>query len=300
MAGLSDYLTDQQITTEAMPSWFSTAQQKLVTDVGKAVPVQQAATTAPAAQAAFGAAGPFATGQNILETVGSGAANPWIVSTDATGKQTVAPNMATPLGGLFGAQQQYLNQILPDIEAAETAKYIGGGGFGSRMNLSAAERARAAAASDLFQKQMSSALQAQQTAAQAGSGLGQLGAQQAQEAIDTATFLQSYPYADLVNMANIYKTIAPSAGKSTVQKAQMSLPSQLGALSTIFGGGQQGLQGLAGNLSDFFNWAGKKLGTTTGGTVPGSTDIAGTSGTGYDPYADYGYTFIPYGTSEGE
>lgn len=286
MPGLSSYLTDTATTREEMPSWFTGAQQQLVTGTQAAAPVPIAQTTAPAAQAAFGPQGPFAAGQQILETIGSGAVNPWTVS--STGQ--VTPNVATPLGGLFGAQQQYLNQILPDIEAAETAKYIGSGGFGSRMNISGAERAKAAAAADLFQKQMSSALQAQQTAAQAGTGLGQLGSQQAQEAIDTATFQQAYPYADLVNMANIYKTIGPSLGKTTNVSTQLSLPKQLGALSTIFGGSQQGLQGLYNNMSNFFNWAGGALGGG-GGTVPGSIDIAGTADAGYDPYADYGYTY---------
>ncbi len=271
MAGLSSYLTDTGVTTEAMPSWFSTAQEQLVKGVGAATPVTQASTVAPSAISAFGTTGPFASGQKILETIGTGAANPWTVS--STGQ--VTPNVATPLGGLFGAQQQYLNQIMPDIEAAETAKYIGSGGFGGRMNISAVERAKAAAAADLFQKQMSSALQAQQTAAQAGAGLGQLGSQQAQEAIDTATFQQAYPYADLVNMANIYKTIGPSLGKTTSAETKLSLPKQLGALSTVFGGGPQGLQGFAGNLSDFFRSAGNLFsGSGSFGPVGGTAEEA--------------------------
>jgi len=271
MAGLSSYLTDTGITTEQMPSWFSTAQEQLVKGVGAATPVTQASTVAPSAISAFGTTGPFASGQKILETIGTGAANPWTVS--STGK--VTPNVSTPLGGLFGAQQAYLNQIMPDIEAAETAKYIGSGGFGGRMNISAVERAKAAAAADLFQKQMSSALQAQQTAAQAGAGLGQLGSQQAQEAIDTATFQQSYPFADLINKANIYKTIGPALGKTTSTETKLSLPKQLGALSTVFGGSQQGLQGLAGNLSDFFKNAGNVFsGTGSFGPVGGTAEQA--------------------------
>ncbi len=274
MPGLSSYLTDTNITTEQMPSWFSSAQEQLVQGVGAAAPVAQANTVAPTAVSAFGATGPFASGQKILETIGTGAANPWTVS--STGQ--VTPNVSTPLGGLFGAQQQYLNQIMPDLEAAETAKYIGSGGFGGRMNISAVERAKAAAAADLFQKQMSSALQAQQTAAQAGAGLGQLGSQQAQEAIDTATFQQAYPFADLINKANIYKTIGPALGKTTSTETRLSLPRQLGALSTIFGGSQQGLQGFAGNLSDFFRRAGTALGGGVGegsfGPVGGTAEEA--------------------------
>lgn len=271
MAGLSSYLTDTGITTEQMPSWFSSAQEKLVKDVGTATPVAQASTVAPTAVSAFGTTGPFASGQEILETIGSGAVNPWTVS--STGQ--VTPNVATPMGGLFSAQQAYLNQIMPDLEAAETAKYIGSGGFGGRMNISAVERAKAAAAADLFQKQMSSALQAQQTAAQAGAGLGQLGSQQAQEAIDTATFQQAYPYADLVNRANIYKTIGPALGKTTETSTKLSLPRQLGALSTVFGGSQEGLQGFAGNLSNFFKNAGNLFsGSGSFGPVGGTAEEA--------------------------
>jgi hypothetical protein len=274
MAGLSNYLTDTAVTKEALPSWFTGAQEELVKGAKGVTGVPIGQTVAPAAQAAFSPSGAFATGQSMLESIGSGAANPWITSTDATGRTMVSPNVATPMGGLFQAQSDYLNQILPDIQAAETAKYIGGGGFGSRMNLSGVERAKAAAAADLFQKQMQSALQAQQTGVQAGAGLGNIGAQQAQEAIDTATFQQAYPYADLVNLANIYKTMGPALGKTTEVSTKLSLPRQLGALSTIFGGGQQGLQGLTGNLSNFFNWAGSAL--------SGSGSGSGSSGSGGD------------------
>lgn len=177
MPGLNEYLTDTAVTTEAMPSWFTGAQEKLIEKAGQAVSPAIGATTAQKAIDVFGAQGPFGSAQSTLETIGSGAANPWITKTDAMGQRTTTPNVATPLGGLFSAQQQYLNQILPDISAAETAKSIAGGGFGSRMNLSAVERAKAAAAADLFQKQMSAALQGQQTGVQAATGLGTLGSQ---------------------------------------------------------------------------------------------------------------------------
>lgn len=281
MAGLSNYLTDTAVTKEALPSWFTGAQEQLVKSAQGTAGVPIGQTVAPAAQAAFSPGGAFASGQSMLESIGSGAANPWITSTDATGRTMVSPNVATPMGGLFQAQTDYLNQILPDIEAGETAKYIGGGGFGSRMNLSGVERAKAAAAADLFQKQMQSALQAQQTGVQAGTGLGNIGAQQAQEAIDTATFQQAYPYADLVNLANIYKTMGPALGKTTEVSTKLSVPKQLGALSTIFGGSPQGLQGLTGSLSNFFNWA--------GGALSGSGSGSGSSGSGgnYDYSGDY-------------
>lgn len=290
MAGLSEYLTDKGITTEKMPSWFTSAQEQLVSNVGQAATPALGQTTAQKAIDVFGAGSPFSSAQSTLESIGSGAVNPWVTTADATGKTTVAPNLNTPMGGLFGAQQQYLNQILPDIEAAETAKAIGSGGFGSRMNLSGVERVKGQAAADLFQKQMAAALQNQQLGVQAGTGLGNLGAQVAKGALDVGTFEQAYPYANLINAANIYGKLGPTVGKTTEVTKRLALPAQLGALSTIFGGSQQGLQGLYGNLSNFFNWAGGALGSG-GGTLPGSIDISGTADAGYDPYADYGYTY---------
>lgn len=271
MAGLSDYLTDTSVTKEAMPSWFTGAQESLVKSAQTAATPPIGQTTAQKAIDVFGSQGPFSSAQSTLEAIGSGAVSPWLTSTDATGKTTVTPNVATPMGGLFSAQQQYLNQILPDISAAETAKSIAGGGFGSRMNISGVERARAAAAADLFQKQMSAALQNQQTAAQAGAGLGTLGSQMAKGALETGTFEQAYPYTNLVNLANIYGRLGPYTGKTTEATTRLSLPKQLGALSTIFSGGPQGLQGLTTNMSDFFKWAGGKLSTD----VPYNTTYGG-------------------------
>lgn len=289
MPGLSEYLTDTAVTRETMPSWFTGAQENLVRSAQEATTPAIGQTTAQKAIDVFGAQGPFSAAQNTLQAIGSGAANPWITTTDATGRTTVRPDVSTPLGGLFSAQQDYLNQILPEVTAAETAKSIAGGGFGSRMNLSAADRARAAAASDLFQKQMSSALQAQQTGVQAGQGLGALGSQMAKGALETGTFEQAYPYTNLVNLANIYGRLGPYTGKTTSQEKELSLLGQLGGLGALIGGAQQGLSGVTSGLSGIFDWM-RSLGGPT--VTPGSGDYP-------DPNIqdDYNYT---YGTSEGE
>lgn len=290
MPGLSEYLTDTAVTTETMPSWFSTAQENLVSSAGEATAPPIGQTTAQKAIDVFGGRGPFKSAQTTLESIGSGAANPWITKTDATGRQTVTPNMATPLGGLFSAQQQYLNQILPDISAAETAKSIAGGGFGSRMNLSAVERAKAAAAADLFQKQMSAALQGQQTGVQAATGLGTLGSQLAKGALETGTFEQAYPYANLVNLANIYGKVGPYAGKTTESSKELSLLGQMGALGSLFSGAPGAARDVTGGLTNLFNWA------------RGLVNWGGYTGNYPDPNVqdDYVYTPTVYGTSEGE
>lgn len=283
MPGLSEYLTDTAITKETMPSWFTGAQENLVKSAQEATTPPIGQTTAQKAIDVFGAQGPFSAAQSTLQAIGSGAANPWITSTDATGRTTVRPDVSTPLGGLFGAQQDYLNQILPEIGAAETAKSIAGGGFGSSMNLSALQRARAAAASDLFQKQMSAALQAQQTGVQAGAGLGTLGSQLAKGALETGTFEQGYPYTNLVNLANIYGRIGPYTGKQTDQTKKLSLLGQLGGLGALIGGAQQGLPAITGGLTGIFDWM-RGLGGPT--VTPGSGDYP-------DPNVQDDYVYTP-------
>jgi hypothetical protein len=280
MAGLNEFVTDTAVTKDLMPSWFSKAQEALVTGAQGVTGVPISSTVIGSAQGAFGPTGPFASGQAMLESIGSGAANPWIVGPG----NKVSPDVTTPMGGLFQAQTDYLNTILPDIQAAETAKYIGGGGFGSRMNLSGLERAKAAAAADLFQKQMASALQSQQTGAQAASGLGTLGSQLTKGALETGTFEQAYPYADLINLSNIYGRIAPALDRTKEQTKELSLLGQIGTLGSLVGGASSGIQDIATGLKNVFDFAKGYFPNEYSGNYP-------------DPNVDPNYV---YGTSEGE
>jgi hypothetical protein len=145
------------------------------------------------------------------------------------------------MGGLFSAQQDYLNQILPDINASATAPAIGAGGFGSKMNLAGITKARGQAASDLFQKQMQSALQNQQTGVSAGAGLGNIGNQLAQSGINTATYQQNLPYADLTNQAKILQILNPN--KTTIEQKQLSPLGQIAGLGSMVSGGLNSLLG---------------------------------------------------------
>jgi hypothetical protein len=234
MAGLNSLVSDKEIATTSMPSWYSTATQNVGTSLGNLQSPDMAATTAPSAINAFGASGPFSQGQNTLQTIGAGAANPWLTSTDATGKTSVTPNTNTAMGGLFGAQQQYLDSIMGDIDTSATAPAIGAGGFGSKMNLAGIAKARGTAANDLFQKQMQSALQNQQTGVSAGAALGNLGNQQVQGALNTAEYQANQPYASSLNEAKILQALNPD--KTTVEQRDYSLLNQLGGLSTALGG----------------------------------------------------------------
>jgi len=306
MAGLNELISSKDVATTSMPSWYSTATQNVGTGIGAVTPTAPGSTALPAAAAAFSPTGQFQSGTNVLQSIGQGAANPWLTSTSPTGQTTVTPNTSTAMGGLFQAQQDYLNQILPDINASATAPAIGAGGFGSKMNLSAISKARSQAASDLFQKQMQSALQNQQTGVSAGAGLGNIGNQLAQSGINTATYQQNLPYADLVNQAKILQALNPN--KTTIEQKQLSPLGQIAGLGSMVSGGLNSLLGsttidpktgrpvTTPSMLDQINRLYGRLTAPTGPNNTGSPNFNTGTGTAgdqegdfdmYDPYANY-------------
>lgn len=305
MAGLNDLVTNKEISSTTLPNWYTTAQQNVVKSATEAGAPGIADTAAQRAVSAFGEGSPFTAGSDILRTIGSGAANPWLVSTDATGAQTVKPNVATPLGGLFSAQSDYLKQILPDIQAEETAKAIAGGGFGGRMNLSGIARETAKAQSDLAQKQMQAALQSQQYGVSAGAGLSDIGQELVKSALETGKYQQNAPFAGATNLANIL------GGMKLPQDVTKSV--ELGGLNQIMGllaGTQGGLSALMGG-TPLKDASGKVMLDANGKPIlsPGVLDQASQlwkrftgsgepSGTpvntaGWQPAGDTGYWYDP-------
>lgn len=241
MAGLNELISSKDVATTAMPGWYSTATQNVGTGAAGVTPTAPGSTALPSAAGAFGPTGQFQAGSNVLQSIGQGAANPWLTSTSPTGQTTVTPDTSTAMGGLFQAQKDYLNEILPDINATATAPSIGAGGFGSKMNLSAIGKARSQAASDLFQKQMQSALQNQQTGVSAGAGLGNIGNQLVQSGLNTATYQQNLPYADYINQAKILQALSPD--KTTTEQKQLSPLGQIAGLGSMVSGGLNSLLG---------------------------------------------------------
>lgn len=228
MAGLSNMLTNKEVSTESLPSWFTNAQQQAVSAISN---VKAPAVADTAAQSAINAfqpgTSPFGSAQSTLESIGSGAANPWLASG--------APDTSTALGGLFAAQTEQAKQFMPEIDTAQTAKNIAGGDFGSAMNLGGVSRARANFLTDLYQKQMQSALQNQQTGVAAGSALGNVGNQLVQSALNTGTFQQNAPYASALNLANVVGKL--QAPKTTTKSTDLGFLNQLGALGSLITGG---------------------------------------------------------------
>lgn len=273
MAGLNDVLSSKDISTTAMPNWYSTATQNIGTGVGAVAPTAPGSTALPAVANTFSPTGQFQSGTNVLQSIGAGAVNPWLNSTDpTTGQTTTTPNTSTAMGGLFNAQQQYLDDIMGDIDTSVTAPSIGAGGFGSKMNLAGIAKARGTAANDLFKNQMQSALQNQQTGVSAGAGLGNIGNQLAQSGLNTATYQQNLPYADLTNQAKILQSLKPDETK--IDQKQMSPVSQIGALASALGG--------SGPVSNLLS----SLGVSGG--ISGLGSILGGGKTGSSIF-DYGY-----------
>jgi len=231
MAGLNSILSNTETSALTLPKWYDTAQQGVVNASLAQAQAPSAAQNFAANTFAPGATNPFTSGASTLNQIATGAANPWNVATDASGVQTVTPNVSTPLGGLFSAQEGLLNRIMPDITAPAEASGISSGGFGGSQQRYGVQRAKSAALADLFQKQMAEALQAQQTGAVAASGLGTLGGQGVKAALDTANF----PTTQLSNVANVLNAAKP--GTITTKSTELAPLSQVGSLLSMVGGG---------------------------------------------------------------
>lgn len=298
MAGLNNLLSNTEQETVSLPSWYTTAQQDVANQAKTAASSIPALNATPAQSAITnlsGANNPFQQGQNALSSIASGAANPWM--TDAAGNTVGNPD--TAMGGMFEAQKDYLNQIMPNVEAAPIANSIGSGQFGSLRGQTAVEKARGDAFSDLAQKQMTAALQNQSTGVQAGTGLASSGLQQAQADTALTDLMTKYPFLGALNYGNIIN--AMQAPQSKARQTQLSPLNQAGSLLSLLNGttgtgatGSTGTPGLVSGLGTLISGIGSLFNTTpdplAGMTTGQTTDALGniiadpTYGTGANPY----------------
>jgi len=240
MAGLSDFITNTANQTTTMPTWYDQAQQNIVTMAGtgaRDMPSLQNTVAGQAITNLQGPQNPFTQGQGTLGQIGSGAANPWLVS--STGQ--VTPNTGTAMGGLFQAQNQQLQQMLPDITAVPTAQSIGTGQFGSLRGMTARDKAIGDAQSQLFAQQMDAALRNQQTGVSAATGLGNIGQQGTQAMTALGQAQQSDPFTAAANYGKIVGGIqAPTTVANRTQLSPLNTIGSLasagsGVLDTLFG-----------------------------------------------------------------
>ena len=300
MAGLNNLISNTAQQSTTLPAWFDTAQQNVVTQAGNALnvaPTPGATVAQNAVNTLAGPTNPFTQATGTLQNIASGAANPWI--TDASGN--VTPDTSTALGGLFQAQNQQLNQLMPSYTAAPTAAGIGSGQFGSLRTQTAADKAMADAQANLFAQQNTAALQNQSTGVQAASNAGTVANQNIQDLLTTGQYQQAAPF---TNVSNYGKVIGGITAPTTVNnQTQLSPLNQVAGLVGALGGTTGGngilnslglngtsIDGGLGNaltgLKDWFNTQSANStmsdvntgvlsptagATTTGGPLPGQT-----------------------------
>lgn len=258
MAGLSNLIANSTTATTTLPSWMNTAQQNVVNQatIGAASTPQLQNTVAQGAINQIGAASnPFTQAQGTLGTIASGAANPWIVD-PSTG--AVSPNTNTALGGLFQAQNQQLQQTIPNITAPVTGAGTASGQFGSLRTQTAADKAIADAQANLFSNQMQSALQNQQTGVQAGTAMGNVANQYGTTATNLANLQQSAPMVAASNLGKIINGLnVPTTVNTTTQVSPLN---QIIAAGGALQGGTTGLNALLNQISP-----GTSIGSLLGG-----------------------------------
>lgn len=254
MAGLSDFIQNKALQETTMPSWYDQAQQNIVSQAGTAAGAMPSLQNTVAGQAINNLSGPqnpFFQAQNTLNQISSGAANPWLVSD--TGQ--VTPNTATALGGLFQAQNQQLNQLLPNVTAMPTGQSIGAGQFGSLRGMTARDKAVADAQAALFTQQMDAALRNQQTGVSAATGLGGVGQQGTQAMTTLGQAQQSDPFTAAANYGKIVGGI--TAPTTVTNVTELSPLNQIMGVANVAGGilGELGVKGgLTGLLKEIPTW----------------------------------------------
>ena len=245
MAGLSDFITNKAQQTTTMPEWYDTAQQNIVSQAGNAVdqmPTLQNTVAGQAINNLSGNQNPFLAAQGTLGQIATGAANPWI--TGANGQ--VTPNTNTAMGGLFQAQNQQLNQLMPQYTAPVTGANVASGNFGSLRGQTAYNKAMGDAQAALFAQQMQAALQNQATGVNAATGQGSVGAQGTTAMTTLGQAQQSDPFTAAANYGKIVGGItSPTTVQNTTQLSPLNTIGSLasagtGVMESLFGKGAAG------------------------------------------------------------
>jgi hypothetical protein len=279
-----------------MPAWYDQAQQNIVNKATTAsgnMPALNQTVAGGAISNLSGPNNPFMNAQQTLGQIGYGAANPFLTN-PTTGQ--VTPNTQTAMGGLFQAQNQQLNQLLPNYTAAPMAAGIGSGNYGSLRGQTAVDKAKADAFANLNAAQMQAALQNQANGVNAATGLGQVGSAGTTSMLGLGQAQQSDPFMAASNLGKIVGGIqAPTTTKNTTQLSPLNtLGSLLSAGSAGYSAVDKATNGALGNVFKNLFSSGPQM--TIGGknytlgnpisgvTTPGLGQITGPDGKVYaDP-----------------
>jgi hypothetical protein len=260
MAGLNNIISNTAQQTTTLPSWFDTAQQKVVSEAGKqltAAPTPQNTVAQNAVNQLQGPTNAFTTAAGTLQDIASGAANPWITS--STGQ--VTPNTNTALGGLFQAQNQQLQQMMPNITAPVDAAAITSGNFGSLRGQTAHDKAIGDAIAQQNAAQYQAALSNQATGVNAAQGVGNVTQQDINNLLTVGQYEQASPFTNISNYGKILGGI--QAPTTVSNQTQLSPLNQVGGLIAALGGtgggtgilnslGVGGLTGLLNSVKSYF------------------------------------------------
>jgi hypothetical protein len=294
--GLNNLLQNTAVTQTTLPSWYDAAQQNIVNQAGTAqaaAPTGMGDTTAQqAVNTLQGPANPFTQAQGTLNTIATGAANPWLTDPN-TG--AVTPNTQTAMGGLFSAQQNQLNQLLPTLTAGTQAKAIGSGNFGGLQGQTAVDTAKANALANLQAQQMTAAINNQQTGATAANALGNVGSQGISSALNTGTYQMNQPFQSATNYANLINSV--NAPTTASQQTQASPLTQLGTISSALGGGLSAINSTATGASLLKALGVDKLLPGSSTALPNGVPTGATlDSSGSGNYVLNGQTYSPSGT----
>lgn len=263
MAGLNDFLMNKAMQQTTLPSWFDTAQQNVVSQAQTAfgaAPTPQQTVAQGAVNRLSGPTNAFTQAAGTAQNIASGAANPWIVD-QAAG--TVSPDVNTALGGLFQAQNQQLQQLMPNVTAPVEGANIASGQFGSLRGQTAVNKAMGDAQAQLTAQQMQAALQNQATGVNAASTVGNLSQQDIQNLMQVGQYQQASPF---MNVSNLGKVLGGVQAPATVMnQTQLSPLNQVGGLLSL-GGGVLGQLGLRGGVPGLLSSIGSRLGLGSGGS----------------------------------
>ena len=299
MAGLNNIISNTAQQTTTLPSWFDTAQQNVVNLAGVTAanaPSPQQTVAQNAVNQLSGPTNAFTNAAGTLQGIASGAANPWITN-PTTG--AVTPDTSTAMGGLFQAQNQQLNQLMPNVTAPVEGANIASGNFGSLRGETAVNKAKADAFAQLLPQQMQAALTNQATGVNAAQGVGNVTQQDINNLLTVGQYQQAAPF---TNVSNYGKVLGGIQAPTTVSnQTQLSPLNQVGGLIAALGGtgggtgilnnlGVSGLTGLLNSASQWYNNLGGD--TTAGGTITPDTGSAATGaadyyGPSYDPNAGW-------------
>jgi hypothetical protein len=144
------------------------------------------------------------------------------------------------MGGLFAAQNQQLEQMMPNYTAPIQGANIASGNFGSLRGQTAYNKAMGDAMAELNTKQMQAALQNQQTGVQGAAQLGNVTQQGINAAMNVGQAQQNAPFTNVGNLASLLGTVNAPATVSS--QKQLSPLGQITTLGNALLGGARGLE----------------------------------------------------------